>query len=89
MKKILKITIFVITIMLLYPKPVFAYLDPSVVTYIIQVVMGLAIAVGAVFYVYWRKAKQKVTEKLGISGDTKKEVEDEVVMNDIHEDQNP
>lgn len=75
--------------MLLYPKPVYAYLDPSVVTYIIQVVVGVAIAVGAVFYVYWRKAKQKVTEKLGIGVETKKEVEDEVVMYDSRADQNP
>lgn len=89
MKRILKITILVISIMLLYPKPVYAYLDPSVVTYVIQVVMGLAIAVGAVVYVYWRKAKQKVTEKLGIGDEAKKEVEDDVVMYDIHDDQNP
>ena len=89
MKKFFKIAMLVIATVLLFPKPVYAYLDPSVVTYVIQVVMGLAIAVGAVFYIYWRKAKQKVTEKLGISGDTKKEVEDEVVMYDIHEDQNP
>ena len=88
MKKILKITIFVIAIMLLYPKPVYAYLDPSVVTYVVQVVAGLVIAVGAVFYVYWRKAKQKITEKLGIGDVTKKEVEDDVVTYDIHEDRN-
>lgn len=89
MKKFFKIAILIIVIMLLFPKPVYAYLDPSVVTYVIQVVMGLAIAVGAVFYIYWRKAKQKVTEKLGIDDEAKKEVEDDIVMYDIHDDQNP
>lgn len=89
MKKFFKIAMLVIASVLLFPKPVYAYLDPSVVTYVIQVVMGLAIAVGAVVYVYWRKAKQKVTEKLGIGDAAKKEVEDDVVMYDIHDDQNP
>lgn len=89
MKKFFTIAILIIVIMLLFPKPVYAYLDPSVVTYVIQVVMGVAIAVGAVFYIYWRKAKQKVTEKLGIGDEAKKEVEDDVVMYDIHDDQNP
>ncbi len=89
MKKFFKIAMLVIASVLLFPKPVYAYLDPSVVTYVIQVVMGLAIAVGAVVYVYWRKAKQKVTEKLGIGDVAKKEVEDDVVMYDIHDDQNP
>jgi len=82
----LKVTLLIIVISLLFPRPVHAYLDPSVVTYAIQVIMGLAIAVGAVFYVYWRKAKQKVTEKLGISEETKKETEDEVVIYDVEND---
>jgi len=88
MKKFFKIVIFVFVVGLLFPKPVHAYLDPSVVTYVVQVVAGLVIAVGAVFYVYWRKAKQKITEKLGIGDVTKKEVEDDVVTYDIHEDRN-
>ena len=33
-----------------------AYLDPSVMTYTIQVVAGVVVAVGAVVGVYWRKA---------------------------------
>lgn len=32
-----------------------AYLDPSVMTYTIQVVAGVVVAVGAVIGVYWRK----------------------------------
>lgn len=35
--------------------PVHAYIDPSVMTYAIQAVAGIAIALGAVLGVYWRK----------------------------------
>ena len=34
-----------------------AYLDPSVMTYLIQVVAGIVIAGGAVFVLYWKKIK--------------------------------
>lgn len=56
-----------------------AYLDPSVMTYTIQVVAGVVVAAGAVIGVYWRKAKKKVQEKMGIDENAKKEVEDDVV----------
>ena len=42
-----------------------AYLDPSVMTYTIQVVAGVIVAVGAVIGIYWRRAKKKVQDKLG------------------------
>ena len=56
-----------------------AYLDPSVMTYTIQVVAGVVVAVGAVIGVYWRKAKKKVQDKMGIDENAKKEVEEDVV----------
>lgn len=56
-----------------------AYLDPSVMTYTIQIVAGVAVAVGAVAGIYWRKAKKKVRDKLGIDENAGKEVEDDVV----------
>ena len=34
-----------------------AYLDPSVMTYLIQVIVGIGIAGSAVFVVYWKKIK--------------------------------
>ena len=46
--------------------PVTLYIDPSVVTYLIQAVAGVVIAVGAVVGIYFRKAKKKVNDKLGI-----------------------
>ena len=46
--------------------PVTLYIDPSVVTYLIQAVAGVVIAVGAAVGIYFRKAKKKVNVKLGI-----------------------
>ncbi len=56
----------------------FAYIDPSVTTYAVQAIAGVAIAVGAFAAVYLRKAKKKVNEKLGIDENAKKEVEGEI-----------
>lgn len=56
-----------------------AYLDPSVMTYTIQVVAGVVVAVGAVIGVYWRRAKKKIHDKLGIDENAKKEVEEDIV----------
>lgn len=58
-----------------------AYIDPSVVTYLIQAVAGIVIAVGAAIGIYWRKAKKKLNDKLGIDENRNKEVEsDEIVV---------
>lgn len=60
--------------------PITAYIDPSVMTYAIQAVAGVAIAVGAVVVVLWRKAKKKVSEKLHIEEKSIKETEEEVQL---------
>ncbi len=57
-----------------------AYIDPSVMTYSIQAIAGVAIAIGAVVAVFWRKAKKKVSDKLGLENNTNKEVEDELIV---------
>ena len=46
--------------------PTQLYIDPSVMTYAIQVVAGLVVAVSAIAGIYFRKAKKKMSEKLGI-----------------------
>ena len=63
-----------------------AYIDPSVMTYSIQAIAGVAIAIGAVAAVFWRKAKKKVSDKLGIENNTKKEVEEEIVVVEENEE---
>ena len=58
--------------------PTTLYIDPSVMTYAIQAVAGVAIAIGAVVVVIWRKAKKKVSEKLNLEEKSIKETEEEV-----------
>lgn len=62
--------------------PVTLYIDPSVVTYLIQAVAGVVIAAGAFLGIYIRRAKKKVNETLGIDENRNKEVEtDEIEEN--------
>ena len=57
-----------------------AYIDPSVMTYLIQEVAGIVVAVGAVVGIYWRKAKKKVSEKLGVDENANKEIESDDII---------
>ncbi|MCR5794389.1 MAG: sulfatase-like hydrolase/transferase [Solobacterium sp.] len=50
---------------LLAVKPVHAYIDPSVMTYAIQAVAGIAIALGAAFSIVWRKIRRKLFKNSG------------------------
>lgn len=64
-----------------------AYIDPSVMTYMIQAIAGIIIAVGAAVGIYFRRAKKKVNEKLGIDENRNKEVEtDEIIVKDPDSD---
>ena len=58
----------------------YAYIDPSVVTFAVQAIAGAAIAVAAVVVVLWRRAKKKVSQKLGLEEKTNKEVEDDFAV---------
>lgn len=58
----------------------FLYVDPSVMTYGIQAIAGIVIAVGAVAAIVWRKAKKKVAEKLKIDDSSKKEADAEIEL---------
>lgn len=52
-----------------------AYIDPSVLTYVIQAVAGVAVAIGAVAGIYWRRMKKRLSDRLGIDENRNKEVE--------------
>ena len=78
MKKLLAYLYFIVCFSLILSTPAYAYLDPSVMTYTVQVVAGIAVAVGAVVGIYWRRAQRKVQEKLGIDENANKEVEEEI-----------
>lgn len=86
MKKFLR-TVALISLMSVYmivvfTPPAFAYIDPSTTTYLIQAIAGIAVAVGSVAIIYWRKAKKKLNEKMGIDLDKNKEVEEDIIIND-------
>ena len=72
--------------MLFFGVNVHAYIDPSVMTYMIQLVAGLVVAVGAVAGVFIRRAKRKLAEKLGIDENRNKEVESDDIITDIGEE---
>ena len=78
MKKTFTLLYFTLGFMFLFSTNALAYIDPSVMTYTIQVIAGVAVAVGAVVGIYWRRAKKKVQEKLGIDEKANKEVEEDI-----------
>lgn len=86
MKKYLKVFSMVLVVgslgMMLFGINGYAYIDPSVTTYLIQAIAGVIIAVGAVAGVYIRKVRKKINEKLNIDENRNKEVEsDEIIIN--------
>ena len=84
MKKLLvKISIglyFVVNFAVLFSVNAMAYIDPSVMTYAIQAIAGIAIAIGAAVGIYWRKARKKINDKLGVDENKNKEVEDDNIV---------
>lgn len=84
MEKVYLVVCFICCGIMLAPTA-HAYLDPSVMTYTIQVVAGVVVAVGTLAGIYWRKAKKKVQDKLGIDANAKKSVEEDVI--EIAEDE--
>ena len=72
---------FVINFILFFSINANAYIDPSVMTYVIQAVTGVAIAIGAFVGIYWRRARKKINKKLNIDENRNKEVEsDEIII---------
>ena len=59
-------TAYLTTVLMAAPFTAHAYIDPSVSSYLIQAVAGIVVAVGAFVAIYWRRAKKKVQDKLGI-----------------------
>lgn len=79
MKKYLCCAYMTVCVMMAMTISASAYLDPSVMTYTIQVVAGVLVAVGAMAGIAWRRAKKRIQDKLGIDEIAKKEVEDDVI----------
>ena len=56
-----------------------SYVDPSVMSYTVQAIAGVAIALGVVVGVVWRKVKRGTNRVLGRDENAGKEIEDEIV----------
>ena len=56
----------------------FAYIDPSVMSYTVQAIAGVAIALGVVFGVIWRKIKKGTNKVLRRDENSGKEIEEEI-----------
>jgi hypothetical protein len=58
------------------------YIDPSAVSYVIPAIAGVAVVVGSWLFLHFRRAKSKVSKKLGIDENAGKEVEEDIVIKD-------
>lgn len=63
MKKLLKYLYYTAALGMLLTVSSAAYIDPSAMTYIIQIIAGVAIAAGAAFGFYWRRIKRLFSRK--------------------------
>lgn len=61
------------------------YIDPSVMSYTVQIIAGVVITVGAIVGVVFRKMKKNVKKKLNIDENKNKEVEEEIRFTDDEE----
>ena len=59
-----------------------AYIDISSVSYVLPIGVGIAVAIGSWVYIHFRRAKSKISKKLGIDENAGKEVEDDIVISD-------
>ena len=82
-KKLLRYVYFLTAFLFLFTINVNAYIDPSVMTYAIQALAGIAIALGTFFGLYWRKIRKPVLRFFNLDETAGKEEEsDELVYFD-------
>ena len=71
---------------LVAPTPALAYVDPSVMTYTIQALAGVAVALSAVFGVAYRRLRKKAVRVFGIDENAGKVIDPDVRRVDSDED---
>ena len=83
LKNTCKYIYFSLAFLFLFTLPVHAYIDPSVMTYAIQALAGIAIALGTFFGLYWRKIRKPVMKFFNLDETAGREEEsDELVYFD-------
>ena len=63
MKKLLAFIAFFVLAMLMCMSTALAYIDPSAMTYVIQIIAGVVIAAGAALGFYWRRIKRALSKR--------------------------
>lgn len=81
LKSILILTAYLVFCLVVTPTQASAYIDPSTTTFLVEAVVGLAVAIAAGFTIYWRKAKKKINKVMG-----KEEVAAKDESDDIDDD---
>ncbi len=80
--KLLQTFILCILITLVFSISAFAYIDPSILAYVIQAGAGILIAIGAGVALHFHRVKRKMNETLKIDKNKNMEVEEDVVVFD-------
>ena len=75
LKTTAKYLFFKAAFLLLFTLPVHAYIDPSVMTYAIQALAGIAIALGTFFSLYWRKIRKPLLKFFNLDNTSGREIE--------------
>ena len=89
-RQIRKILFLAVCSLFLTVRPVHAYIDPSVMTYAIQAVAGIIIALGAFFGIYWRRVRKRLDKRFHLEEKRYTEREtDELVFADPAEQDDP
>ena len=84
--KLLKYGYFSICFLFLMALPAYAYVDPSVVTTAVQVIAGVAVVIGTVAGVAWRRAKKAFQNRFGLKGGSQDTEEDIIFFADDEDD---
>jgi len=79
MRNVALILTMLLASMLLFGLNGSSYIDPSIMTYLIQAIAGVVIAGGVILGVYLRRAKKKISDKLGIDENRNKEIESDEI----------
>ena len=84
--KLLKYAYLTVCLLFMLAMPVKAYVDPSVVTTAVQVIAGVAVVVGTLAGVLWRRVKKALLNRIGQDGNGNKEREPDVEFYDDDDD---
>lgn len=79
--KMLAFSYFALCGLFLFSTDAFAYIDPSALTYLVQIVAGAFIAGGAAVGVFWTKFKRKVKGK-----DKEEDTRENIDVDDINDE---